>query len=397
MSTTVIRNGKLVTPHRVIDGGCVVYEKDKILYAGKDDPGISADVEMDAHGLYVSPGFIDIHVHGGGGSDFMDGTPEDFITACTTHARYGTTALFPTTTSSDVAGVEATFDAYRKARAMEYMGARMEGIHLEGPYFSMEQRGAQDPGHIRPLIAAEYEKIMSMSSDIRRWSIAPELEGSGAFAQKCLENKILPAIGHSNAIYEEVLQAYSDGFRLITHLYSGCSMVRRINAYRYAGVVESAFLIEDMNVEVIADGHHLPASLLKLILKNKAFSRIALITDATRAAGLDVTEAVVGSREGGIRAIIEDGVAKLPDRSAFAGSVATCDRLVRVMMEQAGVPLHRAVEMMTASPARVMGIYRRTGSLAAGKCADIAIFDGDIRMHAVVVGGKTVFREDASI
>jgi N-acetylglucosamine-6-phosphate deacetylase len=168
--------------------------------------------------------------------------------------------------------------------------------------------------------------------------------------------------------------------------------MRRMNAYRVAGVVESAFLIDGMNVEIIADGHHLPESLLKLILRNKDISRIALVTDSIRAAGDPSMETIVGDRETGIKAIVEDGVAKLPDRSAFAGSVATADRLVKTMVEIAGCRLTEAVEMLTATPAKIMGIYDETGSITPGKYADMVIFDEDFNVDTTIIGGEIAFK-----
>lgn len=392
MPITLIRNGTVVTPWRIIPGGCVQYEGDTILYAGEELPGLSRDEEVDAGGRWVSPGFIDLHVHGGGGADFMDGTAEDFIVPCETHARFGTTALYPTTTSAECKETRATLTAYREAQKKGYCGARMEGLHLEGPYLSMAQRGAQDPGSIRPPNPGEYLSILDLGDDIRRWSIAPELEGAREFAMACRKRGILPAIAHSDAVYDQVADAFSWGFSLVTHLYSGCSTVRRIQAYRHAGVVESAFLLDAMDVEVIADGHHLPQSLLRLILKNKDKSRIALVTDATRGAGTGERTVVVGPRESGVKAIIENGVAKLPDRSAFAGSVATSNRLLQVMVEVAGVPVEHGIEMLSATPARIMGIHGKTGSLVKGKLADITVFDRQFRVFMTVVGGRTVYQ-----
>jgi N-acetylglucosamine-6-phosphate deacetylase len=217
---------------------------------------------------------------------------------------------------------------FKKARENQD-GPELLGLHLEGPYFSMEQRGAQDPRFIKNPDREEYMKILDYSGDIIRWTVAPELEGALEMGRELKSRGVLPSIGHSNAIYEDVQRAFENGFTHVTHLYSGMSMVRRINAYRYAGVVESAFLIDDMTVEIIADGKHLPQSLLKLIYKIKGPDRICLVTDSMRAAGMPDGEYILGSLRTDQKVVVEDGVAKLPDRSAFAGSVATADRLVK--------------------------------------------------------------------
>jgi N-acetylglucosamine-6-phosphate deacetylase len=188
------------------------------------------------------------------------------------------------------------------------------GIHLEGPYFAMNQRGAQDPKYIRDPDPAEYEYIISQSNSIRRWSAAPELKGDIAFARYLKSKGILVSLAHTDAIYEEVIEAFENGFTLATHLYSSMSGVTRRNAYRYAGVIESAFIIDEMDVEIIADGVHLPAPLLKLICKIKGPDKIALITDAMRAAGMPPGESVIGNIHTGLKVIVEDGVSRCPTK-----------------------------------------------------------------------------------
>ncbi|HZJ57392.1 MAG TPA: N-acetylglucosamine-6-phosphate deacetylase [Clostridia bacterium] len=392
MGRTLIFNGSIITPYRMIEGGSILIEDGKIAgnYTGK--PEIPHCKMVDAKGLYISPGFIDIHTHGAGGHDFMDGTVDAYLGAAMTHAMHGTTALVPTTVASTVDSLKETFETYRKAKSSNIHGAAFLGLHLEGPYFSMEQRGAQDPRYIRNPEREHYEEILSWSDDIVRWSAAPELDGAMEFGRSLKNRGILPSIGHSDAIYEDVLEAYENGYTHITHLYSGMSGVRRINAYRYAGVIESAFLIDEMTVEIIADGAHLPESLLKLIYKIKGADKIALITDSMRAAGMPEGESILGGLKDGQKVLVEDGVAKLMDRTAFAGSVATADRLVRTMINIAEVPLLDAVRMMTITPARIMGVDDKKGSVAMGKDADLVLFDDDIKVHSSMVRGRVVYK-----
>lgn len=387
-----ITNARVITPYRIIDRGCVVVEGDSIKYVGKDTGFAEELPGIDAEGNYIAPGFIDIHTHGGGGHDFMDGTLEAFLGAAEIHARFGTTSMLPTTLTSTYEELKSTFDVFQKAKEMNTRGARLLGLHLEGPYFSMEQRGAQDPKYIRKPDPDEYLEILSLSQDILRWSAAPELDGALEFG-RCLKRRgILPSIAHTDAIFEQVQEAFENGFTHITHLYSAMSGVRRINAYRYAGVIESAYLIDDMTVEIIADGAHLPSSLLKLVYKIKGPSKIALVTDSMRGAGMPEGESILGSLKNGQKVIIEEGVAKLMDRSAFAGSVATADRLVRNMVKLAGVPLQDAVRMMTATPASIIGKQHEIGSLEVGKKADIVMFDEDLRILMTMIGGQVVYK-----
>jgi N-acetylglucosamine-6-phosphate deacetylase len=300
--------------------------------------------------------------------------------------------MLPTTLSASPEELIQTLKAYETASKKNKQGATFLGMHLEGPYFAMAQRGAQDPRYIRNPDPQEYEAIVSQFSTIRRWSAAPELTGAIAFGKYMKSHGVLPAVAHTDAIYEDVLAAFENGFTLATHLYSGMSGVTRRNAFRYAGVIESAFIIDEMDVEIIADGVHLPPPLLQLVYKIKGADRTALITDAMRAAGMPPGESMLGSLHNGLPVIVEDGVAKLPDRSSFAGSVATADRLVRTMIHLAGVPLQDAIKMISSTPARILGISDRKGSLLAGKDADIVIFDENITIEATVIEGRIIHR-----
>jgi len=386
-----IFNGKIITPCRIIPDGMVIVTGDTITTVSEKNSKVEDAVEIDAMGKYISPGFIDIHVHGGGGYDFMDGSETAFLKIAETHARYGTTSMVPTTLTSKKENLIETLELYNQANKKNTSGAQFLGIHLEGPYFAVNQRGAQDPKYIRDPDPKEYKEVLSKSNSIIRWSAAPELKGAIEFGKYLRSKGILAAIAHTDAIYEEVLVAFENGYTLATHLYSAMSGVTRRNAFRYAGVIESAYILDEMDVEIIADGVHLPSPLLKLVYKIKGAGRTALITDAMRAAGMPPGESILGNSKTGLKVIVEDGVAKLPDRSSFAGSVATADRLVKNMIQIADVPLIDAVKMMSSTPARIMGVSNKKGSLATGKDADILIFDEDINIATTIIKGKVVY------
>ncbi|MEO8764420.1 MAG: N-acetylglucosamine-6-phosphate deacetylase [Ginsengibacter sp.] len=385
-----IVNGKIITPSGIING-TVLLTGNTITGISENDIAIEDAFLINANGKYVSPGFIDIHVHGGGGYDFMDATEEAFLAIAATHARYGTTAMLPTTLSASKEEILQTLSVYERAHLNNVNGSQFLGMHLEGPYFAMSQRGAQDPKYIRDPDPEEYKEILSQSTCVKRWSAAPELKGALEFGRYVSSKGILVALAHTDAIYEEVLEAFGSGYTLATHLYSAMSGVTRRNAYRYAGVIESAYIIDEMDVEIIADGIHLPAPLLKLVYKIKGTERTALITDAMRAAGMPEGESILGSLHNGLKVIVEDGVAKLPDRSSFAGSVATADRLIRSMLHLAGVPLTEAVRMITDTPARILGLAHKKGSLVTGKDADLVIFDDNINVEMTIINGKIVY------
>lgn len=345
-------------------------------------------VVVDACGCYLVPGFIDLHVHGGGGYDFMDSTPDAFEAIRKTHAQHGTTTLVPTT----LAGKWEELDHFLQVYESEHdkpIGARCAGIHLEGPYFSMEQRGAQDPAYLSVPRKEEYESILKKSKHIVRWDAAPELEGALEFGNVLTKKGIIVAAAHTDANAQEILQAAQHGYQLMTHLYSGMRGVTRVSGIREAGAVEGALLSDDIKVELIADGKHLPLEILKLVHKIKGPQKCALITDAMRAAGTQQEESYLGSRQNGQRVIIKDGVAKLPDESALAGSVATTDILLRTVC-RAGIPLQDAIIMLTETPARILGKYPEIGSLENGACADCVLLDQDLKVKSVYVAGALV-------
>lgn len=395
MSRLIILNGEIVFPDHIMKCNALICENGRIKEINKlSDIDIkNSDTVIDAKDNYVSAGFVDIHTHGGGGHDFMDGTVEAFLGAAETHAKFGTTSILPTTLTSTTEELLQTFKIYKQAQKENTKGAEFIGLHLEGPYFSYNQRGAQDPKYLRDPKPEEYNMILQASNDITRWSLAPELDGALDFGKVLTKKNILPSIAHTDAIYEEVEEAYRAGFTHMTHLYSGMSSVTRRNAFRFAGVVEAAYLIDDMTVEIIADGVHLPKPLLQFVYKFKGSDKIALCTDSMRGAGMPDGDSILGSLEKGQKVIIEDGVAKLPDKTAFAGSVATTDRLVRTMMNVAGISMVESVKMMTLTPARIMNIDDRKGSIEEGKDADLVIFDAGINVLYTIINGQVIYKK----
>ncbi|MBR5543754.1 MAG: N-acetylglucosamine-6-phosphate deacetylase [Oscillospiraceae bacterium] len=380
--------GRVILGNTFAPDGVAVYTKgEKIIAVTCDE--LPFDVAHDAKGKYISPGFIDIHVHGGGGKEFIDGDEESFLFIAELHAKHGTTTLLPTASTATTDEYVAMFETFGKVGRKNEKGAYMPGIHMESPYFSRAQTGAQG-SLIRDFDKEEYTMLIDRYGElINRWSAAPELPGADEFASACREAGIKMSIGHSDAEYDRVMEAYDLGFECVTHLYSCTSTVHRKNAYRYAGIVEAAYMIDGMDVEIIADGKHLPSSLLKFVVKHKGLDRVAVITDATRCAGLpDGAEKMFENPN----FIIEDGVAKLPDRSAFSGSVCTTNRLVRNMINLAELPLLDAVRLATVNPARMAGLSGR-GVIRKGAYADIVVFDDNIDISLTMVNGNVVFEK----
>lgn len=432
MKKRLFINGKIVLPDRVLERGSLMTEGDRIRRIWTDEAerqpaggesargpaagravsqsmsaeafqttgpeGVSAqtiepetlrDAEVvDLRGKYLSPGFIDIHVHGGGGGDFMDAERGSWQQAMEAHLRHGTTAMCPTTLTASLEEMEQVFSLYREF-AGEKRGTvpRLLGLHMEGPYIAESMKGAQNADYIRKPERELTEWLLEKGAGVLRiLTMAPELEGAGEAARMAREAGVLLSVGHSDGRLEDVEQAVRDGYTMATHLYSSMSTIVRENGMRRPGVLEAALLLDELDVEVIGDGMHLPSSLLRLIVKTKGTERMILVTDAMRAAGLEPGYYKLGSlREG--QTVRSDGkVARMPDGISFAGSIATADRLIRVMHEEAGLSICQAVAMMTRNPARALG-EEGIGVLEPGKKADLVIFDEQIRICRVYRDG----------
>ncbi len=393
MPLRVLYNARIVTETKTIPNGFLVIEGDRIAHVQEGcvtEPYLSLD-KTDCEGMILTPGFIDLHCHGGGDSDFMDGSVEDILQAARAHLVHGTTTIAPTTLTCSDEELFAFFDHYEEAKSVKENMPRLCGIHLEGPYFSKDQAGAQPPRYLLKPTKEHYEKVLERShGNIFRWSVAPELEGAMELGDALKEKGILVSIGHSNATYDTVVESLKHGYNHITHFYSACSSIIRVKGVRVLGVVECGYLFDDFNIEIIADGKHLPPELLRLILKNKDNSKISLVTDSMRGAGMPEGKSILGSRKDGLEVIIKDGIANMMDFSGFAGSVATTDRLVRTMVKEAGLELHEAVNMMSLHPARLLKREDEMGSIAVGKLADLVLLDDTITAKAVYVGGEKV-------
>lgn len=393
MDKKYFHNARLIYPTEIVDNSYVYVEGKQIISCGQGGINVSSDtLQIDVMGNYLSPGFIDLHVHGGGGHDFMDGTTEAFLKIAETHVQFGTTGMCPTTLTADRENLFSVLDAYANSLVLNKKGSTFLGMHLEGPYLAMSQRGAQDPKYIRNPDPKEYRSILAYSAHIVRWSAAPELPGALEFAKYLTSKNVLVALAHTDAIYEEVVEGFNHGFSLATHFYSAMSGITRKNAARYAGVIEAGYLIDEMDVEIIADGIHVPAPLLKLIYKIKGADHIALITDSMRAAAMPEGPSILGRKEDGLAVIVEDAVAKLPDRSAFAGSVATMDKLLRNYINLADVSLTEVIKMMSLTPARILKIEDTKGSISTNKDADLVILNNQLQVMMTIVEGDIKYQ-----
>jgi N-acetylglucosamine-6-phosphate deacetylase len=340
------------------------------------------DEVIDARGGYVMPGGVDIHVHGGGGRDFMEGSEDAFLTAIEAHRHYGTTSIMPTLSSSTLAMIRDAANTCERLMKDPMNG--IIGLHLEGPYFNPTMAGGQLPENIRIPDPTEYKPIIEEFGCIKRWDASPEVEGALEFARFMRSKGVMAALAHTTAAFIEVAKGYEAGFTHATHFYNAMTGNHKEGVYKHEGTVESVYLIDEITVEMIADGIHVPPNILKLIRKQKGVERTALITDALACAASDSEKAFDP------RVIVENGVCMLADRSAIAGSIATMDRLIRVCVKQANLKLEDVSAMASATPARLMGVYDRKGSLQRGKDADIIIMNPDLYLTHVIQMGRDI-------
>lgn len=391
MEHFIFTNARIVLPDTILDDHYLSVKNGVIESIGKGTPDrkqLNSCTTVDCGGQYLSPGFIDIHCHGGGGADFMDGHMEDILTAARAHLIHGTTGICPTTLTCSDEELFTFFESFRQAREVTEQMPHLLGIHLEGPYFSPAQAGAQPPKYLVHPRPEHYHEILRRGQgNIVRWSAAPELPGALELGDELAGKGIKVSMGHSDAGFEDIVNAMEHGYSQITHFYSAMSTITRKRGRRVLGLIECGYLFDRLKVEIIADGIHLPPELLKLILKCKNHDDICLVTDSMRGAGMPDGPSLLGSKKNGVPVIIEDGIANMPDFSSFAGSVATTDRLVRVMMQKAGLPVWEAVKMASLNPASFLGIQETYGSIQPGKSADLLIFDDDIRISSVYVSG----------
>ena len=379
---TQIINGIIHTPSGWVKGGSVIVDGNKIVEISNNDlPVVGAKV-IDAKGYYITPGGVEIHCHGGGGRDFMEGTEDAFRAAAQAHMQHGTTSIFPTLSSSTIPMIKAAAATTEKLMAEE--NSPILGLHLEGHYFNMKMAGGQIPENIKNADPKEYIPLLEEISCVKRWDAAPELPGAMEFGRYITERGILASIAHTHSNYQIVKEAYESGYTHVTHFYNAMPGFHKKGEYKYEGTVESVYLIEDMTVEAIADGIHVPAPILRLIYNIKGVEKCALITDSLACAASDSQTAFDP------RVIIEDGVCKLADRSALAGSIATMDRLIRTMTLKAEVPFFDVIRMISETPSKIMNVYDRKGSLAKGKDADILFIDSNYDVVGVMAMGNIV-------
>lgn len=380
-------NGRLVLPHEIVAGKALIVEGKAIAGIGEVD-SLGAEMQkIDVGGRYITPGLIDIHVHGALGHTFNESMAEAFAVITQENARRGVTSLLATVATASIPDLVECLTFARQWMQKQHRGAQVMGVHLEGPYFSLAQAGAQDPANIRTPDDGTPDVLLEHHDVMRIVTYAPELPGALELTARLAKLGIVPAAGHSSAKEEEVLPAIEAGLRHIIHIWSAQSTTVREGPWRKPGLLEVSLTYNDLTVEMIADNRHLPPTLVKLAYKCIGPDRLCVVSDAASGAGLPD-----GSRfrMGEMEYEVHDGVGMMLDRSSFAGSTTLVNQMIPILRDVVGIPLVEAVRMASLTPACVVGVDDRKGSLERGKDADIAIFGDDFTAWRTMIGGRWV-------
>ncbi len=383
-------NAAIITPDDILKDKTVIAKDGKILDIINDIPDNCTEI-IDCKGKYLSPGFADIHVHGGGGYSAM-GSTEDIIKMCTAHALRGTTSILPTTLAAPIEQLKNVIKNIEAAMKI-CTDSNILGVHLEGPFISMKMKGAQSPANILTPTRENVAELLDSSEIIRIIGAAPEIENGYIVGEEAAKRGIVASVAHSDGDFSDTEKALCHGFSDITHIYSACSGMRKIGIFRHAGVVEAGLALDGFTTQFIADLRHLPYGILKLIYKAKGADKAYAISDGLEYSALDMDEGTVILQENGLEVVYEDSVMKLSDRSCLAGSVATSNVLVRNMIKSAGIPIVDAVKMASLTPLSVIGFDKTKGKISQNYDEDLIVFDEDINVSYVCVNGKTVLNQ----
>jgi N-acetylglucosamine-6-phosphate deacetylase len=388
MAATAISRVQLILTNTILENAWISFDNGTIIDFGQGPPPNTANL-IDGLGHFLAPGFIDTHVHGANGSDFLDATPDAFSKIAEYHLSRGTTALCPTLATTTYERMAAVLDVWSEINAPNKLSgvskARILPVHLEGPHLAATKAGAQDPKLLRPPTEGDLEWLVKNAPRIAQMTVAPELPNALTLIQRCRNAGIVMSAGHTEAREEPVRTSISHGVTKVTHLFNAMSYAAKSGLFRQPGLAEYALIEDRLACELIADGFHVSTTLMKLAVRSKGSGRLLLISDALAGAGLPVGSTFM---LGSLRCRVAEGYCELADGSALAGSATTLMDHVRIIHQEVQVPLVDAVRMATHTPAAVLGIGDRYGSIARGCTADFVQFDGNFRIHGVWLHGK---------
>ena len=378
---TILTGGTILTPDQTFVDHNLIIDGEKIGEITPPSSDKSPGETIDVRGLFVLPGFIDIHVHGAMGFDTMDATEEALLAMSEYFARHGVTAFLPTTVTDSAEDILAAIMNVANTPASP-SGAQHLGIHLEGPCLNHEFRGAQPPQHLRAADPKEYNAWLE-SKQVRLITVAPEVDGALDLIEAGKQVGIEFAVGHTSATYEQVLAAVERGLRQATHTFNGMPGLN----HRAPGVVGAVLSDDRIWAQMIVDGIHVHPAVVKLLIKAKGIDRTVVITDAIRATGMSDGDYALGDQ----LVHVKDGIART-DSGGLAGSTLTMDQALRNVMRFTDLSLAEALPMLTRVPAASIGMEHQKGSLAPGCDADIVLLDPSYQVRMTIVGGKVVYK-----
>lgn len=388
----VFHNGTVVLADKLLLDAVVLCKGGRIARVGRIRKLPSDATLVDAKGGYITPGFVDIHVHGGDGADFMDGTADAVRTACCAHARHGTTTIFPTTTTGSPEQLSAMLAACAEVQGVGAVanGARIGGVHFYGPYFAPDKVGCHSQAGRRDPNAREYRRHFA-TGIIRIATCAAELPGAEAFYREAARRGCLVTCGHSNATWAEMARAFRAGMRHVDHFWCAMSSVaslrQRYGTPMQASMEQFVLANSEMSTEVIADGCHLSPELLEFAYRQLGPRRLCLVTDANRALGMPPGRYRFGCAADGEWIESDGGVGYVPGGGALASSVVGLDTMMRNMKAMTSASLPEVIRMASLTPAERTGVSREVGSLALGKRADVLVLNQRLKVKRVFLEG----------
>lgn len=380
INARVVSGGRIINTNVITENGVITELADRFE---------NAEEIIDCKGNYLSSGFVDLHVHGGGGYSAMSEDINEIAAMCKAHAMHGTTSITPTTLAAQIPQLRKAINNISGAAEI-CEDSNILGTHLEGPFISKKMKGAQAIENILEPTDENIDALLCDGKGITMIGAAPEVEGAFNLAKRATQLGITVSVAHTDCSFEIAEEALDHGFSDVTHLYSACSQMHKNGIYREVGIVEAALCRDEYTTQFIADLRHIPVGAVKLIYKCKGADRAYAITDGLEYSAYDIADGTIIHQENGVDALCENGVMMLADRSCLAGSISSGDILLKNLWKQAGIPLPDAVKMMTETPLSVINYRGKKGRIEKGFDADIIVFDENVNIKYVQTAKKTV-------
>ena len=393
-NTVLFKNANAITSRGIVKTDVLVKDG-KIARIGK---GLFCENTVDLGGNYLAPGFVDIHGHGGYGYDYMDNTAEAFENILRFQSDNGITSAVASTVTAPIEIIEKTIETARLVMKKKGDRARLLGVHLEGPYLSVRNRGAHAEAYLRVPEHDDHGYILDNADVVKNVTISPELAGAAELTEKLVGKGITVSLGHDDAILPEILPVVKAGATNLTHIYCAMSGVVMKDNKRYVGLREYGLIDDNLTAEVIADNHHMTPELVKMVYKCKGAERTCLISDCLRAGGM--------KRDGRLYSLgkegdenpqkfkVADGVAVLEDGSRYAGSIQPISQMLKNIVFDAGIPLAEAIKTVSSTPAKIVKADDKIGSIEVGKLADFCVLDKDLNVLNTVIEGKIIKKKE---